>query len=103
MASTVRENDIKKLREAGYQPSPPNDGTDRPYSGTPQEVFQRCLDPEQEANGWPLPSERRISKTFGRPGIWPRKSATVSRRRDRSSLLRNPMRGLYSSLTLSVG
>ena len=36
-------------------------------------------------------------------GIWPRKSATVSRRRDRSSLLRNPTRGLYSSLILSAG
>ena len=56
------------------------------HSSSPTtKAFRKCPDPEQEANGWPLPSGRRISKSFGRPGIWPRKSAIVSRRRDRSS------------------
>ena len=68
-----------------------------------KKVSQKCTDPRQEASGWPLPFGRRISKRFGRPCIWPRKLATVFRQRDRSSLLRNPMRGLYSSLIFSAG
>ena len=34
----------------------------------PQKAFRRCPDPEQEANGCPLPSRRRISKKPGEAG-----------------------------------
>ena len=46
--------------------------------------------------------EKDIKKLRG-AGIWPRESATVFRRRDKSSLLRNPMRWWYSFLILSAG
>ena len=42
-------------------------------------------------------------KKLRRTGIWPRKSATIFRRRDRLSLLRSPMRGSFSSPILSAG
>ena len=56
-----------------------------------------------EASGWPPPSRRRISRSSGRPDIWPRRLLIDSRPRDRSSLLQSPTRGLCFSHISSTG
>ena len=74
------------------------------FSITPQPTFNKNFELLTEDIRSRIESGYRVL-IYGEKGshIWPRKSATVSRRWDRSSLLQNPSRGLYSSLTLSAG